>query len=220
MRFYRTVRARDRLHPALLERGFWIVATYRLGAWASRLRTPIWGRIVRMAYWMLNLAVSTITGADIRSGAIIGQRFWVHTFRGLLITNGVRIGDNCIVNAGVCLVHRADGRGRGVPTVGNHVQIGLGAKILGNVTIDDHSVVGANAVVIKDVPLHHLAVGVPAVNKLLKPPEEPPRKEEAQPIGQSAKPDNPAGAPVSEAEQTKSWIQYSPQPNPADPDRR
>jgi serine O-acetyltransferase len=153
---------------ALSNRHFWLVATYRFGAWAVRLRVPVVSHLARLIYVIVNLFISTITGADIRPGARIGRCFTVHTGRGLLITNGVVIGNNCTVNNGVCIVNRANDGKEGVPRIGNHVRIGVGAKILGGVHIRDYTLVGANAVVLKDVPSHHLAAGVPAVNKPTK----------------------------------------------------
>jgi serine O-acetyltransferase len=61
---------------------------------------------------------------------------------------------------------------RGSPVIGNHVDIGAGAKILGAIHIGDHAVIGANAVVLKDVPAGALAVGVPAQIKLRNPVSE------------------------------------------------
>jgi serine O-acetyltransferase len=146
-------------------RNFWIVATYRIGHWARFIRLPVVGQALRFGYQCLNFVVSTITNADIRPGARIGQRFSVHTCRGLLITNGVVIGDDCMVNAQVCIVNQGNDKQAGVPKLGNDVRIGVGGKVMGGITIGDHVRVGANAVVIRDVPENHLAVGVPAVLK-------------------------------------------------------
>ncbi len=148
--------------PAL-NRCWWLVATYRLGAWATDPATPAaWRMFGRTAYFPLNFVVSVINAADIRPGARIGRRFMVHTSRGLLITNGVQIGDDCVANNGVCVVGRANFRSQGVATIGNDVRLGVGSKVLGGVHIGNHVTVGANAVVLKDVPDHHTAVGVPA----------------------------------------------------------
>ena len=149
----------------LVNRYFWLVATYRFGAWAVRLRVPVLGHLARLIYIIVNPFVSIIVGAEIRPGARIGRCFTVHTGRGVLITNGVVIGDNCTINNGVCIVNRANDGREGVPTLGSHVRIGVGAKILGGIHVGDHTLVGANAVVLDDVPPHHLAVGVPAVKK-------------------------------------------------------
>ncbi|MCL5269134.1 MAG: serine acetyltransferase [bacterium] len=150
--------------------GFWVVANYRLGAWAARRRAAgglaaVAGVAAGLIYALTNFCVSTVTSSDVRPGAVIGRRLTVHTTRGLLITNGVRLGDDCMVNNGVCIVGRANGRGEGVPAIGNDVVIGVGAKVLGEITVGDHAVIGANAVVLRDVPAGSLAVGVPAVAK-------------------------------------------------------
>lgn len=148
-----------------VHRMFWVCATYRIGHWATRVRMPVLGQLLRAAYCVLNFVVSIITNADIRPGAVIGQRFCVHTCRGLLITNKVVIGDDCMVNAQVCIVNAANDRGQGVPVIGSNVRIGIGAKVMGGIRVGDHARVGANAVVIRDVPGGHLAVGVPAALK-------------------------------------------------------
>lgn len=144
---------------------FWLCITYRLGHSACRTRARLPRLLKRAAYAVLNFYVSAITGADIRSGARIGQRFDIHTARGLLITNGVVIGDDCTVNAQVALVNKCNDRGEGVPTLGDGVRVGIGAKLLGRIRIGDRAQIGANAVVLRDVPPGHIAVGIPAACK-------------------------------------------------------
>ena len=75
------------------------------------------------------------------------------------------IGDDVVIRQGVTIGLRTTGR-RGAPVIGNRVDIGAGAKLLGNIRIGDDAVIGANAVVLCDVPAGALAVGVPAVIKL------------------------------------------------------
>ena len=77
---------------------------------------------------------------------------------GVVIHPNVRIGINCLIFQQVTLGHA----GSGVPTVGDHVDFGAGAKVLGAITIGDGAVIGANAVVLMDVPPGATAVGVPA----------------------------------------------------------
>lgn len=154
----------------LREPGFWICAVHRLGWRTRQRRTPLLGALLRAFYLFCKLFVTAVTGVDIRSGVRLGRRFTVHTAQGIMIADGVIIGDDCTITTGVCIVHKANGRGQGVATLGDHVWLGVGCKIVGPVSIGDRVMVGANAVVLRDVPPDSLAVGVPAVIKP-RPPE-------------------------------------------------
>jgi serine O-acetyltransferase len=72
------------------------------------------------------------------------------------------IGDDCTLYQGVTLGGTGKQRGKRHPTLGNNVVVGVGAKILGDVTIGDHARIGGGAVVLRDVPAHTTAVGIPA----------------------------------------------------------
>jgi serine O-acetyltransferase len=114
-----------------------------------------------------------MTGTEIHPAAIIGRRFHVHTSFGIVIADGVVIGDDCTINAGVGLVNKANARREGVPRVGNRVTLSTGCKVMGGITVADNAVVGANSVVVRDVPSYHTALGIPAMNvpTALKPAE-------------------------------------------------
>jgi serine O-acetyltransferase len=163
-RFYREIKPTQGFFAVALDRCFWVVANYRFGYWACRLRTPIVSRVIRLGYVLCNFFVSAINGTDIRSGAVIGRRFDVHTSHGIVIADGVVIGDNCTINSGVCLINKANGKGEGVPRLGDHVKLGAGCKVMGGIIVGDHVHVGVNSVVIRDVPAHHIAIGLPAMN--------------------------------------------------------
>ena len=150
---------------ALRDRNFWACVTYRLAHWAPSIRFALLRRAMCLFCGFLWLVASTIAGTEIKAGAIIGRRFVVHTSQAILIADGVIIGDDCTINSGVCLVHRANSRGKGVPIIGNRVYFGVGCKVLGNITVGDGAVIGANAVVLSDIPAGHTAVGIPAVVK-------------------------------------------------------
>lgn len=170
--FYRTLRANQSLPEVMLDRFFLVCANYRFGHWACQLRTPVVGKLMRLCYLLTNLVVSTRNGTDIRPGAVIGRRLEVHTSYGIAIDNGVVIGDDCIINTGVCLGNKANGRGEGVPRIGNKVILGLGCKIVGGITVGENAIVGANAVVSRDVPSGHIATGIPAQCRRLKSSQE------------------------------------------------
>jgi serine O-acetyltransferase len=168
-RFYRKLKPGQGFLAVLLDRCFLVCANYRFGYWACHLRVAVIGPLLRSVYVLVNLFISMMNGTDIRSGAIIGRRFDVHTTFGIMIADGVVVGDDCRIYTGVCLVNKANFRGEGQPIIGNNVVLGVGCKVIGGVTIGDNVIVGANAVVLRNVPSDHMAVGVPAHNIPLSP---------------------------------------------------
>lgn len=101
------------------------------------------------------------TGIEIHPGATIGHELFIDHGMGVVIGETAIIGDNVTLYQGVTLGGTGKERGKRHPTVGNNVVVGTGAKVLGNITIGDSSYIGANAVVIKDVPPNSTVVGVP-----------------------------------------------------------
>ncbi|OGW78777.1 MAG: hypothetical protein A2Z83_00925 [Omnitrophica bacterium GWA2_52_8] len=104
---------------------------------------------------------AVLHGIEIHYRAEIGDDFAVLHSQGIVIGERVKIGDHCAVYSSAVLGVRH----RGVnlhPVIGNHVLIGSGAKILGDVTVGDHVFIGANAVVLSDVPPHCTVAGIPA----------------------------------------------------------
>lgn len=161
-RFYTCAEAGAGRFTPLRSPGFWLIAVHRLGRRALRIRVPVIGKLARGICALLRFFLSILFGVNIRVGAQIGRRFHIHSIFGILITNGVVIGDDCQINSGVCIVHSANSRGSGTAVIGNRVRLGVGSKVLGGVKIGDFVIVGANAVVTHDVPSYHAAVGVPA----------------------------------------------------------
>jgi len=110
--------------------------------------------VLRHRFW------SAVTGCDIVLGTDIGGGLMLPHPNGIVIHPGVKIGPNCL------LMHQTTlgviGGDPQPPVLGGRIDVGAGAKILGAVTIGDYSLIGANAVVLTDVPAHSSAVGVPA----------------------------------------------------------
>jgi serine O-acetyltransferase len=102
------------------------------------------------------------TGIEIHPGATIGRRLFIDHGMGVVIGETSIIGDDCTLYQGVTLGGTGKQRGKRHPTLGNGVVVGVGAKILGAVTIGDGAKIGGGAVVLRDVPPHTTAVGVPA----------------------------------------------------------
>jgi len=110
---------------------------------------------------LLSQSARFMTGIEIHPGARIGKRFFIDHGMGVVIGETAIVGDDVLLYQGVTLGGTGLEQGKRHPTVGNNVVIGGGAKVLGNITIGDNSYIGANAVVIKDVPPNSTVVGVP-----------------------------------------------------------
>ena len=105
---------------------------------------------------------SIVTGCDLPINSEIGGGLLMPHPNGIVIHPACKIGPNCLIFQQVTLGSNGSSTGSGVPTLGGHVDVGAGAKILGPITIGDNVVIGANAVVLTDVPANAVAVGIPA----------------------------------------------------------
>ncbi|MCR4303424.1 MAG: serine acetyltransferase [Gallionella sp.] len=131
--------------------GFWIVAIYRFGMWADSLPS----KFLRIPMWILyRILKLTLRHHNVhlwagRSGTRIGAGLKLIHPTNVMIGNNVEIGKDCLIFHDVTL---GTGQIPGTPKIGNNVDIYPGARVLGGVTIGDHSMVGANCVVTRDVP--------------------------------------------------------------------
>ena len=101
------------------------------------------------------------TGIEIHPGATIGRRFFIDHGAGIVIGETAEIGDDVVMYHQVTLGGTSLAKVKRHPTIGSHVLIGMGAKVIGAITVGDHCRIGANAVVNKDIPPHCTVVGVP-----------------------------------------------------------
>ena len=142
-------------------RGFWTMLVYRFGRW----RYSIHWRPLRMpfslAYKILKVLAEILTGIELPCEVTLGHRFVIDHFGGIIISGDAVFGDDCRIRNGVTVGLRTTGQ-RGSPIIGNRVDIGSGAKLLGSICIGDDVAIGANAVVLTDVPSNSIAVGIPA----------------------------------------------------------
>ena len=122
-------------------------------------RGGLLGRVMRIWHVRRWRRWSVISGAEIPLNCRIGGGLLIPHPNGIVIHSDVEIGVNCLIFQQVTI---GVGSTPGLPKVGGQVNIGAGAKILGGVVIGDHAQIGANAVVIHDVPPGATAVGVPA----------------------------------------------------------
>jgi serine O-acetyltransferase len=144
--------------------GLWVMAVYRFGRWRYGVRPRLLRRPLSLLYKLGKITSQILTGIDLPCETIVGRRVLIEHFGGIVISGDTVIGDDVVIRQGVTLGLRYKGT-RGAPVIGNGVEIGAGAKILGAIRIGDGAVIGANAVVLDDVPGNALAVGVPATIK-------------------------------------------------------
>ena len=134
--------------------GLHALIAYRLAHRLHKWHIPL---IPRMISYLTRI----ITGIEIHPGAIIGRRFFIDHGEGVVIGETTVIGDDVLIYQQVTLGGTGKDTGKRHPTVGNHVIIGAGAKVLGDIIIADHVRIGAGSVVIEDVPSHSTVVGIP-----------------------------------------------------------
>lgn len=146
--------AKSKLEILLTYSGVKALAYYRL---AHSLHK----RNFRLLARMISQRARRVTGIEIHPGAKIGDRVFIDHGAGVVIGETTEIGDDVTIYQGVTLGGTGKDVGKRHPTIGSHVMISAGAKVLGPVTIGDYVKVGAGSVVLKDVPPHSTIVGIP-----------------------------------------------------------
>jgi serine O-acetyltransferase len=141
--------------------GVWVLVIYRFGRWRYKIRLRPVRVIFSFAYKSLKFISEMLLGAELPCEAVIGRRFVIEHIGGIVVSGDAVFGDDCVIRNGVTVGLRNRGT-RGSPKIGNRVDIGAGAKLLGPITIGDDTAIGANAVVLCDVPANSIAVGIPA----------------------------------------------------------
>jgi serine O-acetyltransferase len=144
--------------------GFWAMVVYRFGRWRYSVTSIILRKLLSLIYHFLLKFVQILTGIDLPCEVEVGRNFVIDHFGGIVISGYAKFGDNCRIRNGVVVgLRRVEDKS--APIIGNNVDIGSGAKILGSIRVGNNVLIGANAVVIRDVPDNSIAVGVPAVIK-------------------------------------------------------
>lgn len=134
--------------------GFHAILLHRLAHWLFNRNLHLIARVVSQFS-------RSVTGIDIHPGATIGRRFFIDHGMGVVIGATAEIGDDVLLYQNVTLGGTGKERGKRHPTIGNHVVIGTGAKVLGNIKIGNYVKVGAGSVVIRSVPDSSTVVGIP-----------------------------------------------------------
>jgi serine O-acetyltransferase len=147
-----------------LAQGFWVMLVYRFGRWRYTVKPTLLRKFLSLIYKVLYKLAQILTGIELPCEAEVGSNFIIDHFGGIVISGYAKFGDNCRIRNGV-VVGLKSVENPCAPVIGNDVDIGAGAKILGPIKIGSHVIIGANAVVITDVPDNSIAVGVPATIK-------------------------------------------------------
>src|SRR5437773_3777357 len=152
--FDRDPSATSWLEVMLTYAGFHALLAYRVSHWLKSYNVPFVPRAIsQIARWL--------TGIEIHPSAKIGRGFFIDHGTGVVIGETAEIGDYVTLFQGVTLGGTGKERGKRHPTLGNHVVVGAGAKILGGIRIGDNVKIGANSVVLKSVPANSTVTGVP-----------------------------------------------------------
>ncbi len=152
--FERDPAARNLIEVLLTYSGLHAIVFYRLAHPLERVGVPVLPRL------LMSIA-RALTGIEIHPAATIGRGLFIDHGMGVVIGETAVLGEDVTLFQGVTLGGTGKEKGKRHPTLGKRVVVGTGAKVLGNITIGDESIIGANAVVLRDVPPHSTVVGVP-----------------------------------------------------------
>ena len=154
---FRADRARYPANAWFAERSLWAIAVYRFGQSVMSLPAPR-RALLRPVYRAMLLIVQILTNIEIGTRAEIGPGLRIHHV-GPIVIGDVTIGRECTLRVGNVLGNRSSDEW---PSIGDRVELGAGAQILGGITVGDDVKIGAMSLVIHDVPPNTVVVGVPA----------------------------------------------------------
>jgi serine O-acetyltransferase len=155
----RAATERDPARPTVLEVIFCYPGVHAV--WGHRISHWLWQRGARLAARAFAEFIRILTGVEIHPGAVLGPGLFIDHATGVVIGETAEVGEDVTIFHGVTLGGTGVETGKRHPTVGDRVTIGAGAKVLGPIKIGDDSRIGANAVVVKEVPSSAVVVGVP-----------------------------------------------------------
>ena len=141
--------------------------------WGHRITHWLWHQDLKTIARWLSQVLRSLTGIEIHPGACIGPGFFIDHGMGVVIGETAEIGQDVTLYHGVTLGGTSLEKGKRHPTIGDRVVIGAGAKVMGAIHVGDDSRIGANAVVVRSVPVNSVVVGVPGQNIARSRPHQP-----------------------------------------------
>ena len=166
------------------EMGLWATFLYRLSRFLVLCKVPILKYPIHLLAWIVFKLNEIVLGVAISPLANIGPGLFIGHILSIHVHSAVNAGKGLSIGPGALLGQRGHGY-PGAPQLGDHVYIGVGAKILGGVRLGNHAWVGANAVVVKDVPDYTTVGGVPAKVIHIRNPDESESSQSATPNNQA-----------------------------------
>lgn len=145
--------------------GFWVMLVYRLGKWRYSIKQSFIRKIFSFIYKLLYKLIQIITSVELPCEVEVGDGLRIEHFGPIIVNGYSKIGKNCILRHGVTIGIKSVDNIE-APTIGDNVDIGCGAVILGGIRIGNNVKIGANSVVLNDVPDNAIAVGIPAKVKV------------------------------------------------------
>lgn len=142
--------------------GFRTLAVCRFGQWRMTVRPKLLRAPLSIIYRWLFRRCRNRYGIELPYSVVLGRRVVIEHQGAIVIHGSSEIGDDSIIRQGVTLGNRYLDRPLEAPKLGKRVNVGAGAKLLGGITIGDDAIIGANAVVLHDVPSGATVVGIPA----------------------------------------------------------
>ncbi len=152
--------------PWLKEQSIYAIAVYRFGRHLDQRPIGVLKTVLTPCYWLAFRAVETLTGISLPKSARIGPGLRIWHFGNIFVHPDAVLGANCTLRQGVTIGNRHEGGA--VPRLGDDVELGAYAQVLGNVQIGRAAKVGAMSVVLRDIPDRAVAVGNPA--RIIDPP--------------------------------------------------
>lgn len=146
--------------------GFRALAVHRFGVWRMGIRSRWLRAPLSLLYRIGFRHCRNVYGIELPYSATVGRNVVIEHQGGIVVHGATVIGDGCIIRQNCTLGIRSLDALDAAPILGRNVNVGAGAAILGRVTIGDGAAIGANAVVLKDVPAGALATGIPAIVRL------------------------------------------------------
>ena len=167
----RTVRRRDPAARSNAEVAFTYSGVHAV--WWYRMSHALWLRERRFSARAVSQFARMVTGVEIHPAAVIGRRLFIDHGMGVVIGETAVIGDDVMLYHGVTLGGRSSLRERRHPTIGDRVTIGTGAVVLGAISVGADSVIGAQAVVVRNAPPRSILTGIPATAVAMRDAEMP-----------------------------------------------